>query len=410
MNRKHVTVWVLFDFANSVYPAVIQTVVFNVYYASVIVGNQTGRGDWWWSRAVSLSVLFVAVTSPLLGAIADRSGVRKRLMLAYTAVCVGAVALFTTIHPGMVVWGFILAVVANIGFEGAIVFYNAYLPDIAPPEHQGFVSGLGFGIGYIGSIAGLLVALLFVPGRMNLVWLSVAAFFAVFSLPTFLFLPPDRKGVPVAEAAAWGLRSFRKIVGEVWGVRPLRRFLLAYFFYIDGILTVIVMAGLFAQKTFGFTERELILLFMVVQVSALLGAIGLARPTDRWGAKRVLTMVLVLWVGVSVSAYFITGKTTFFVMAVVAGFGLGSAQAASRSLMAGLIPKGKEAEMFGFYAFCGKSSSILGPLVFGSIAAATGGDERLAVVAIGAFFLVGLVLLQRVRAPAPSVAVETGAA
>ncbi len=399
MNRKHVSVWVLFDFANSVYPAVIQTVVFNVYFASVIVGDETGRGDWWWSRAVSLSVLFVAVTSPLLGAIADRAGVRKKLMLAYTAVCVTAVSLFTTLQPGMVLWGFTLAVVANIGFEGALVFYNAYLPDIAPPEHQGFVSGLGFGVGYAGSIAGLLIALLFAPDRLDLVWLSVAAFFVIFSIPTFVFLPEDRGGMPVAAAASWGLRSFRNIVGEVFAIRELRRFLLAYFFYIDGILTVIVMAALFAKKTFGFGQQELIVLFLVVQVSALLGALGLARPTDRWGAKRVLTLVLVLWVGVAVSAYFITGKTTFFVMAVVAGFGLGSAQAASRSLMSVLIPKGKEAEMFGFYAFCGKSSSIMGPLVFGSIAAATGGNQRLAVVAIGAFFLVGLVLLQRVRDP-----------
>ena len=177
--------------------------------------------------------------------------------------------------------------------------------------------------------------------------------------------------MPVAQAAAWGLSGFRKILGEVLAIRDLRRFLLAYFFYIDGILTVIVMAGLFAQKTFGFSQRELILLFLVVQLAALIGALALARATDRWGAKRVLTLVLILWVGVAVSAYFITGKTAFFIMAVLAGAGLGSAQAASRSFMAALIPKGKEAEMFGFYAFCGKTSSIMGPLMFGLISRAT---------------------------------------
>ena len=399
MNRKQVAAWALFDFANSVYPAVIQTVVFSVYFATVIVGNEHGGGYWWWSRAMSLSVLFVSLSSPLLGAVADRAGVRKKFMLAYTAVCIAGVALFTTIQPGMVLWGFVLAVVANIGFEGALVFYNAYLPDIAPPERQGFVSGLGFGVGYLGSILGLVMALAFVPDHMGLVWISVALFFAVFSIPSFVFLPGDEGGMALGAAARWGITSFRQIVGEVLAHRDLRRFLLAFFFYIDGILTVIVMASLFAQKTFGFTQRELILLFMVVQVSALLGALVLARPTDRFGPKKVLTAVLVLWVAVATSAYFITSKPAFFVVAVVAGFGLGSAQAASRSFMAALIPEGREAEMFGFYAFCGKSSSILGPLVFGSISKATGGDQRLAVLAITSFYIVGLALLQRVRDP-----------
>ncbi len=205
VNRKQVAAWALFDFANSVYPAVIQTVVFSVYFATVIVGNERGAGDWWWGRAMSFSVLVVAVSSPLLGAVADRAGVRKKFMLAYTAVCVAAVALFTTIHPGMVLWGFVLAVVANIGFEGALVFYNAYLPDIAPPEKQGFVSGLGFGVGYLGSILGLVMALALVPDHMGLVWMSVALFFAVFSIPSFVFLPGDEGGMALGAAAKWGL-------------------------------------------------------------------------------------------------------------------------------------------------------------------------------------------------------------
>ena len=163
--------------------------------------------------------------------------------------------------------------------------------------------------------------------------------------------------------------------------------------------TVIVTASLFAEKTLGFARTELIYLFLVTQVSALLGALALARPTDRWGPKRVITLTLILWTGIVISAYFIHTKTTFYVIAALAGTGLGAVQAASRSLMAALIPKGKEAEMFGFYAFCGKSSSVLGPFVFGNVSFALGGNQRVAVLAIGAFFLVGLVLLQRVRDP-----------
>lgn len=401
MNRKHITAWALYDFANSVYPAVITTAVFSVYYAQAIVGNEEGLGDLWWTSVVWVSVFFVAFSSPLLGSMADLAGIRKKMLFLYTCLCVIPVALLVTLKPGMILWGFFLAVLANIGFEGALVYYNAYLPDIAPPGKQGWVSGLGFGVGYAGSIAGLLIALpLVTREQYDLTWLSVAAFFALFSIPTFLFLPKDRPGErTVVQAAMHGLTGFKRILREVLRERELRRFLIAFFFYIDGVLTVIVTASLFAEKTFGFEQQELIHLFLVTQVSALLGAFAWAKPTDRWGPKRVITLTLMLWTAIVVLAYFIHSKTMFFMVAVLAGTGLGAVQAASRSLMAALIPKGKEAEMFGFYAFCGKSSSILGPFVFGRISFALGGNQRMAVLAIGAFFLVGLILLQRVRDP-----------
>jgi UMF1 family MFS transporter len=400
MNRKQVGAWALFDFANSIYPAVVQTAVFSIYYTSVVVGNETGRGDLWWGWAVSLSVLIVAVTSPLLGAVADRGGLRKKFMFAYTALCLMGVLLFTTLGPGMAVRGFLLYVLANVGFEGALVFYNAYLPDIAPREKQGWVSGLGFGVGYLGSALGLIMALQFVPDRMDLVWVATAVFFAVFAIPTFLLLPKDEPGeMGVAEAARWGLTHFRTIVGEVLAIKELRRFLLSYFFYIDGILTVIVVAGPFAEQTFGFGQREAIYLFLVVQFSALVGAMVLAKPTDLLGPKKVLTGSLVLWISVACCVYFVTSPRVFFGLAVVVGFGLGSVQAASRAFLSLMVPQGKEAEIFGFYAFCGKSSSIVGPALFGVIAAATGGNQRLAVVALTVLMGTGLVLLQRVTDP-----------
>jgi len=400
LNRRHIGAWALYDFANSVYPAVIQVAVFSVYYATAIVGNDDGRGDALWTRAVSLSALLVAMSSPLLGSIADRAGVRKRLMMAYTYLCVISVGLFVTIEPGMVMWGFVLAVVANVGFEGALVFYNAYLPDLAPRDRQGFVSGLGFGVGYAGSVAGLLMALpLATSGRFDWVWVSVAVFFALFSLPTFLALPEDGNAdLGLAEAAREGVLGFKRILGEVWEHRELRRFLAAFFFYIDGVLTVIATAGLFAEQTLGFEISDLIKLFLVVQISALVGALVMAKPTDTVGAKPIISATLVLWVAVAVSGFFVQDQSTFFLVAVLAGFGLGTVQAASRSLMASLIPEGKEAEMFGFYAFCGKSSSVLGPFVFGTVSVTTG-NQRLAVLSIAMFFLVGLMLLQRVRPP-----------
>lgn len=401
MNRKHVAAWALYDFANSIYPAVIITTVFSVYYAAKIVGNQPGLGDLWWGRVMSVSALFVALSSPLLGSVADHAGIRKKMLMLYTCLCIACVALFVTLEPGMILWGFLLAVLANIGFEGALVFYNAYLPELAPPEKQGVVSGFGFGVGYLGSAAGLLIVLPLVGrGEFHLTWLAVSGFFALFSIPTFLLLPRDHTGEQtVPQAIVSGLTGFKRILGEVLRERQLRRFLIAFFFYIDGVLTVIAVAALFAAGTLGFEDTELIPLFLVVQLSALAGAFGLAKPTDIWGPKRVLTLTLILWTTIVIAAFFVDSKTTFFVIAVLAGTGLGAVQAASRSLMVALIPKGKEAEMFGFYALCGKSSSVLGPSVFGGISHALAGDQRVAVLAVGAFFLVGLLLLQRVQDP-----------
>jgi len=391
---KRILAWCLFDFANSAYSAVIVVAVFSVYYATHIVGNAHGLGDLWWGRAISASLLLVVLTGPVLGAFADRAGWRKRFFIAFTALCIGCIALFTTLVPGMVLQGFALIALANFAFESSQIYYNAYLPDIAPADRLGTVSGLGFAIGYLGSIIGLVVALPLVNARQfNLLWLLVAAFFAVFSVPAFLALPADR---PQPEKRV----SLRAIVRDVIGNQPVRRFFLAYFLYFDGVETTIVFSGIFAATTLQFTTPEVIKLFLAVQFSALAGALLLARPTDRWGAKQVITLTLLLWVAVSIGAYFAQTKSTFFAVAVTAGLGLGSIQAASRALMASLIPPGKESELFGFYALCGKSSSVLGPLVFGAVSYLAG-SQRAAVAAVGVFFVGGLLLLQRVRPASP---------
>ncbi|MBI5287076.1 MAG: MFS transporter, partial [Deltaproteobacteria bacterium] len=286
-----------------------------------------------------------------------------------------------------------------IGFEGAMVYYNAYLPDLAPPGRRGLISGVGFGAGYAGSAIGLLIALPLVErGWFELTWLAMAVFFAIFSLPALLGLPEDKKSqCPIIEAAIKGITGFKRIVGDVLKIKDLRRFLLAFFVYIDGVNTTIYFTAIFASKTLGFTGEGLIHLFLVTQLSALVGAFAMARPTDVWGPKKVITLTLVVWTAIVFSAYFVTSKTVFFVIVVLAGAGLGSLQSASRALMSSLIPEGKEAEMFGFYAFCGKSSSVIGPLVFGGISHALGGNQRMAILSVAIFFLAGLVLLQRVK-------------
>ncbi|HSD31798.1 MAG TPA: MFS transporter [Gemmatimonadales bacterium] len=403
LDRRRVLAWCFFDFANSAYAAVIIATVFSVYFANVIVGNETGRGDQVWGWAISASMAVVALTSPVLGTVADRAGVRKRMLLGFTALCILCVALFGTIRPGMIWWGFTLAVLANVGFEGGLVYYNAYLPDIAPAQQRGYVSGLGYGIGYAGSALGLLIVLPLVNAKLwTATWLAVALFFVVFSIPLFRTMPPDlRSDVPAWRAAIDGVTNFRRILRDALGMRDLRRFLLALFFYIDGVETTVYFASIYAATTLHFTPGELILMFLAVQLAALVGAIVLARPIDRWGPKRVIDLSLVIWVAVAVATALTHGKAVFLGIAVIAGTQLGTVQAASRALMASLIPKGKEAEMFGFYAVVGKSSAILGPIVFGTVSRALDGNQRAAVLAVGVFFVLGLVLLQRVRPASP---------
>ena len=405
MNKKQIISWCLFDFANSSYSAVIAAVIFPVYYARVIVGGSAGAGDLWWGRAISLSMFVVALSSPFLGGIADYAGSRKRLLAAYTAVCIAAVACFAALTPGAVITGFLLIVLANIGMEGGLVFYNSFLPQIAPADHQGRVSSWGFGVGYAGSILSLLIALpLAQGGHFGLIWPITAAFFAVFSLPAFLLLPRDQttRDLSAPQAAVMGFKNACSTLSEIWRRREQRKFLIAYLIYEDGVNTVIVFSSLLAAVTFGFSQGELIWLYLVVQVTALAGAFLLSKPMDTLGPKKIVSASLLLWTLVAVLAFFVSTKGQFWVVACIAGMGLGSVQAGTRAFYTQFVPKEKEAEYFGVYSLVGKSSAILGPLVFGEVSSAFG-SQRPAILAVAAFFIAGLILLSRVKGGGPNV-------
>ena len=417
MKRGQVIAWVLYDFANSAFAAVIMATIYSAYYAQHVVGNADGAGDLWWGRVVSVSMAVVAMTAPFLGALADRSGLRRRLLIAFTLLSVGATALMASVAPGMILWGFVLGVLGNVGFEGALVYYNAYLPGLAPPGLQGRVSAWGFAVGYAGSIVALLVALPFVKAEaVGAAFLATAALFAGFALPAFLVLhTPPGPTMPAREALREGGRDVREGLRLILRHRDLRRFFAAYLFYEDGVNTVVAFSAIFAAQTLGFPLAQLIGLYVVVQVSALLGALAWSWPTDRLGPRPVVMITLAQWAAVTVAAFFVQTPGQFYVLAVAAGTGLGAVQAASRTLLVTLTPRGMEARMFGFYALCGKSAAIMGPLLFGTISHAAGGNQRLGILALGAFFVIGLVLLARVEGGGPTgrAAVErasTGAA
>jgi UMF1 family MFS transporter len=203
MNRRAIVAWTLYDFANSSFAAVIFATIYAAYYAIGVVGNDDGAGDLWWGRVVSCSMALVALTSPFLGGVADRAGIRRSLFIGFTALAVTATALMATVQPGMLLWGFALGVLGNVGYESALVYYNAYLPDLAPPSHQGRLSGWGFAVGYAGSIVALLAALPFVKAEAYAgAFLTTAALFATRCWPR-----PGRSGRCRTCAASWAPTS-----------------------------------------------------------------------------------------------------------------------------------------------------------------------------------------------------------
>ena len=405
--RRIIRAWMLYDFANSAFAAIVQATVFPAYYANVVVGNAEGRGDFWWGALVSLSMALVALSSPLLGGIADHAGVRKPLFVSLTALSVVTTALLAAVGPGMILTGFVLGVLGLFAYEAAIVYYNSYLPLLAPSGEMGRVSAGGFAVGYAGSIVAFLAAWPFAAaGRYGGCFLVAAVLFGAFSLPAFIPLPADSgQRRPLTTALSRGVSqtvaTLREIVTSTERTQ-MRRFLAAYLVYEDGVNTVISFSAVFAATTLGFSFSEIIVLFMLVQVTALLGSAAWARATDTRGPRLVVTLTLVQWAAVTLLAFLVTAKWEFWVVGMIAGLGLGAIQAASRTLMATLIPPGREAEFFGFYALVGKTGAVLGPFVFGAVSRALHGNQRAAILAVGAFFVVGLMLLSRVSAGGPT--------
>jgi UMF1 family MFS transporter len=315
----------LYDFANSAFVAVIPATVYSKYYALAVVGNEGGAGDFWWGLSVTASMAIVALASPPLGAIADHAGVRKRFLAVLTYLSVAATALMATVRPGHVGWGFSLAVAGTVGFEAAIVYYNAYLPELARADRRGRLSAYGFAAGYAGSALALAAALPFaLRGSYAGAFLVTAALYGLFALPAMWYLPPDRPGaLTLGRAVRIGFTRTVATVRRIVRMPDLRGFLIAYLFFEDGINTVVFFSSIFAGHTLGFTTPEVIQLYFVVQLSALAGAWLWARPIDRHGPKRVVQWTLVQWCAVVVAAYFVQTKPQFFVVAVLAGSGAG---------------------------------------------------------------------------------------
>ncbi len=404
--RGQIFSWTLFDFANTAFSVVVVTVIYSRYFTNHVAGGQR----WLWGLAVSLSMVLAALIAPPLGAAADFSRNRKRFLLLFTLASVACTALLYFVQPGMIVAGVVLFVIANIGFEGGLVFYDAFLPGLTTRNSYGRVSGYGYAMGYLGALAILLLVILVLPesSRPNYfqsvreTFVMAAAFFLLFSLPLFFFVhePPLARERPpslLRSGFARASGTLRDLFVEKLHP-PVSRFLVAFFIYNDGILTVIAFAAIFADSTLHMSDTDIVAFFAVVQTSAILGSVVFGVITDAIGPKRTIGVTLVLWIGIVTGAYFVRSVAWFYVIALLAGTAIGSSQSASRSLMALLTPAGREAEFFGFYdGLCGKASAVVGPLTYGVIADLT--NERIAALSIGVFFLTGLLLLRGVKEP-----------
>ena len=406
--RAQRVAWCFYDFANSAFPTVIVTAVYVLYFKGVVVGGSSGASDRLWGIANSTASFLVFLTAPLLGAVADVSGRKRRFLAIYAFACVAATALLSLTGPGTVAFALVAFVIAAVGFEGSCVFYNAFLPELVPEGRMGRLSGAGWALGYVGGLLCLLAVLPLAERHTALVPLVVAAWFLVFCLPSLALLRDATR--PVREPGApsffvQGAERFVRTLREIRRHGPLVRFLIAYLFFENAIVTVIVFTVAFTGDTLRFTMTENIILITVMNAIAAPGALAFGFLADRTGCKRTLVATLVMWLGVVAGAeiaawpglFEIEGAKSFFWgVAVLASLCIGASQATARTLVGKLAPRGQSGEFYGYMAFTGKASAIIGPLVFGLVSAATG-SQRAAVLTIGVFFAIGLVLLLRVR-------------
>ena len=397
--KGRVFVWTLFDFANTSFSIIVVTFLYAVYFKKTVAGNEA-IGDLYWSISTSIAMAITAFISPVLGAIADYSAGKKRFLLFFTMLCIIGTASLYFIGPGQIFWGIFLFVLANIGFEAGLVFYDAFLPEITAPKNYGRVSGYGFGMGYFGSLATLAIVYPFIEASMIKESFPVAAlFFLIFSLPLFFFLKEKRVKVERTESfVTIGFSRVWSTLTHLKYYKNLAIFLVAFFFYIEGVNTIIFFSGNYASTTLGFSEMELLVFFIVVQTTAIAGSVVLGIVADKIGQKRTIVITLFMWLVTVALAYFVYDKMGFYIVGLLAGAAMGSCQSTSRSLMSKLTPPEKKTEFFGFYSFFGKSSAVIGPLVFGLVSFISG-DQRLAIISIAFFFIIGLLILTKVKDP-----------
>lgn len=419
VTKKEIFGWCMYDAADSAFTTVIVTALYAPYFSKVVVGDPPSadvlwglKGDFLWGLAASISEIIVALVAPILGAIADFSGSRKKFLAACAIIIVFFTASLYFVGPGMAVLGLVLYIIANVGFAGGGVFIDSFLPGISNESNAGRISGRKWAIGYLSGLVAVSICYVLqlskgvgenpTPEQVSLsrfIPVFVAAYYAVMVIPTFLFLKDRSVPKPLPKGESYltmGFRQLKQTLRHIRQYKELFKLLIAFLVYNDGIVTVIYFAALYATDTIGFTGDDVAILFIAMNVIAAAGAFSFGWIADRIGQKRTIFISLTIWIAAVVLAYFSYSKSSFYIVATLAGVGMGSAQSVTRSLLALFTPKENAAEFFGFLGVAGKALAFLGPLVFGTVSQLTG-SQRPAILSVGIFFVVGMILLSFVN-------------
>ena len=405
---REIWAWAMYDFANSGYTTVVLTAIFNAYFVSVIAGG-AAWATFVWTASLSLSYALVIVTAPLIGAYADLRANKKELLLFTTAGCVLGTAALALAGPGDLAIAVLCVVVSNFFFCTGSDLIAAFLPELARGKDLGKVSGWGWSLGYIGGLLTLGVCLAyvtwaqaagetaaqFVPATM----LITAVIFALASLPTFVMLRERAQPQPLVSGASLARAAFARLAETLRHAaryRDLRRFLLCIVFYQAGVQTVITLAAIYAEQAMGFNTRDTLVLVLVVNVTAALGAFFFGNVQDRFGHVSTIAFTLAGWIATVLIAWVADTRPVFWIAANLAGLCLGASQSAGRALVAYLSPKARRAEFFGLWGLATNLSSILGPITYGAVSWISQGNHRLAMLITGVFFVLGLLILHGV--------------
>ncbi|MBD3222457.1 MFS transporter [bacterium] len=403
-DRRTIDAWCLYDWANSAFACTVMAALFPPFFRTIAEndGLAPAEATARWGVVTALALLTVAVSGPLVGAIADARARRKQFLTGFMLVGVLATAGFALLPGASWPLAGLVFVIANIGFAGSIVFYESLLPAVAGPDRADEVSARGYAWGYLGGGVLLVINMLWVtmPERfgldgtgqaVQLSFVSVAVWWLVFSLPLLRRVPePPRE----PGAVMGGFARLARTWGEVRRLRPLLVFLVAYWIYNDGIGTIIKMATAYGGEI-GIETSDMIQALVLTQFVAWPSSLAFGRLARRFRARPVLMAGLFVYAGICVLGFFMTTAWHFFVLAGLVGTVQGGCQALSRSIFASMVPPGRTGEFFGFYATSGKLAGIAGPLVF-AIVSQTLGDSRLSILVLVVFFLVGAWLLARV--------------
>ncbi len=418
-DKKEIFGWTMYDWANSAFSTTIVSVFLGPYLTHIAesVADSAGliylagipiAATSFWSYCGSLSVLLQVLFLPILGAVADYSHIRKKMLALFATIGAVATLLLFFLTGSAWLFGGFLFILANLSFGAALVFYNAYLPDIASEDQRDSVSSRGFAMGYLGGGLLLLLNLIlfqmmedtFLAVRINLA--SAGAWWLLFSQITLRRLrsrAPARQLLTGDTYLTVGFKQLRTTFQEARKTPQTIRYLLAYLIYNDGVQTVIFISGVFASEELGMSISNLTLVILMVQFVAFGGAFLFEWISSKVGAKNAIAITLVIWSTLTVYAFgFLQTETQFFVMAFVLALVLGGSQALSRSLFSKMIPRGREAEFFSFYEISERGTSWLGPLVFGLVNQWFK-SLRLGILSLIFFFVVGLVVLLTVNVP-----------